>query len=450
MSAASGGSEPAIVLDRVRGALVGGAGPGIGGGAPGIWAPEHLAAAVRRAAGLASDGEVLRVLRTFDAETTGLGVLEPLVNLPGVTDVLVNAADEVWIERDGVLSRVPVELGGAEGVRRLAVRLAAAAGRRLDDAAPIVDVPLPGGHRLSAVLGCLTGADPLICVRTAAPRARPLVDVVGSSADAGLLTALLRALVAARLTGVVSGVTGSGKTTLLGALLGEVGPEQRVVILEDTPELRPRCRQVVRLRTRSANVEGAGEVTLRDLVRASLRLRPDRLVLGEVRGEEVVDLLAALTAGHSGSWTTVHAERAAAVPGRLVALGSLVGLPPRAVAELVAASVQVVVSVARAPAGTTGPTEGDRAPAPAVTGRAAPSPRHVAEIAVLRRRAHAVPKVVPAVVMGAGPPPAGRALAGPGAVYLAHLLAAHGQAEAAGQLRDLAAAGVPAIVARPG
>lgn len=439
----SGGLDPAVVLDRVRGLLAGGSGPGGGAAAPGDWTPEHLATAVRRAAGVASDSDVLQVLRAFDAETGGLGALEPLVNLTGVTDILVNGADEVWMERDGVLSRVPVELGGSEGVRRLAVRLAAAAGRRLDDAAPIVDVPLPGGHRLSAVLGCLTGADPLICVRTAPPCARPLAEVVGSSADAELLTTLLRALVAARLTGVVSGMTGSGKTTLLGALLGEVGPEQRVVILEDTPELRPRCRQVVRLRTRSANVEGAGEVTLRDLVRTSLRLRPDRLVLGEVRGEEVVDLLAALTAGHPGSWTTVHAERAAAVPGRLVALGSLAGLPPRSVMELVAASVQVVISVARAPAGLTELTGPTGTGAGGAGGTAGLGRRCVAEVAVLRRRPHAAPRVVPAVLFDAGATPTGRARAGGGAAYLVHLLAAHGQAEAAGQLQRLATGCAP-------
>jgi pilus assembly protein CpaF len=318
---------------------------------PGPPSRAAVAALVRDEAGLVGDAEVLDAVRDAVAELAGAGPLEPLLREPGVTDVLVNGPAAVYVDRGRGPERAAVRFPDEDAVRRLAVRLAASAGRRLDDAAPWVDAGLPDGTRLHAVLPPVSGGGTCLSLRVLR-RARL---GLGELADRGTLpgdsAGLLRAVLQARLAFLVTGGTGSGKTTLLAALLGELPPGERLVLCEDAPELAPDHPHVVRLLTRPANVEGAGQVTLRDLVRQALRMRPDRLVVGEVRGAEVADLLAALNTGHDGGCGTLHANRPGEVPARLEALGGAAGLDRRAVHSQAAAALAVVVHLRRTPGG---------------------------------------------------------------------------------------------------
>ena len=335
-------SAPGL-LDRVRARLA---------QEHGVPTQAGVAALVREeTGGLLGDDDVLRVVRDAVDELAGAGPLEPLLRTPGVTDVLVNGPGEVWLDRGAGLERAAVRFQDEESVRRLAVRLAAAAGRRLDDAAPWVDVGLPDGTRLHAVLPPVSSTGTCLSLRVLRRSAHTLGDLASLGALPGAAEELLRAVVRRRLAFLVTGGTGSGKTTLLSALLGEVERAERLVLCEDASELAPAHPHVVRLLTRPANVEGAGEVTLRDLVRQALRMRPDRLVVGEVRGAEMTDLLAALNTGHDGGCGTLHANRSAEVPARLEALGTAAGLGREAVHSQLAAALAVVVHLRRTPGG---------------------------------------------------------------------------------------------------
>jgi pilus assembly protein CpaF len=232
-------------------------------------------------------------------------------------------------------------------VRRHAQRLATAAGRRLDDAAPYVDVRLGDGTRLHAVLAPIAYPGTCISLRVPPRRRLTLDDLVAAGAASARMAHLLKTIVERRLAFLVSGGTGSGKTTLLRILLSMVDPSERLVLVEDSAELRPSHPHVVSLESRPANVEGAGEITMRDLVRQALRMRPDRLVVGEVRGHEVVDMLAALNTGHEGGCATVHANSAADVPARLEALGVAAGLTREAVHAQAVSAIDAVVHVTR-------------------------------------------------------------------------------------------------------
>jgi pilus assembly protein CpaF len=300
---------------------------------------------------IADDAALAVIERDVAAEVSGAGPLEPLLGLPGVSDVLVNGPREVWLDRGRGLERAAVTFPDDAAVRRLAQRLAAVAGRRLDDASPFVDAALPDGTRLHAVLPPITPAT-TVSLRVLARRRFELRELV----DAQVAT-LLRAIVAARLTLVISGGTGSGKTTLLGALLGCAPAGERIVVIEDAAELVTAHPHLVRLVTRTANVEGSGAIGLRDLVRQALRMRPDRLVVGEFRGAEIVELLVALNTGHEGGAATLHANAAADVPARLYALGGLGGLSPSAVTSQVASALDVVVHLRRARSGLRGVAE---------------------------------------------------------------------------------------------
>ena len=329
----------AAVVDRVRARLAVQAGPPTRAG---------VAALVREeAGGLLGDEEVLLAVSRAVDELAGAGLLEPLLRRPGVTDVLVNAPDEVWVDAGEGLERSDLRFPDEESVRRLAVRLAAAAGRRLDDGMPWVDAGLPDGTRLHAVLPPVAERCTRISLRVLRRCLLGFGDLVAAGAVSPQAEELLRGLVRARAAFLVTGGTGSGKTTLLSALLGLVPPGERIVLCEDAAELTPRHPHVVRLVGRPANVEGAGEVTLRDLVRQALRMRPDRVVVGEVRGGEVVDLLAAFNTGHEGGTGTLHANRPSDVPARLEALGVAAGLDRAAVNAQAAAGVHAVVHVRR-------------------------------------------------------------------------------------------------------
>ena len=286
------------------------------------------------------------LVEALRSDLVGLGPLTALASDPDVTDILVNGPAEVWIDRGHGLERTDVTFSDAHGVRRLAVRLAAAAGRRLDQAVPFVDARLPDGLRLHALLPPLSDR-PLLSLRTPARRGFGLSDLIAAQSISTDGAKWLRAIVAARLSFLVTGGTGCGKTTVLGALLGLVPPTQRMIVVEDTAELAPDHPHVLRLQARNANVEGVGQVSVRDLVRQALRMRPDRLVVGEVRGAEVVDLLAALNTGHEGGCGTVHANSPQALPARLEALGTAAGLPRDAVHSQMVAGVNVVVHVSR-------------------------------------------------------------------------------------------------------
>ncbi|MEV6652719.1 TadA family conjugal transfer-associated ATPase [Streptomyces sp. NPDC051219] len=341
--------------------------------------PARVAAALRAQGRLLGDTEVLGVAEELRSELVGAGPLEGLLGDPGVTDVLVAAPDRVWVDRGRGLELTSVSFTDAGAVRSLAQRLAAVAGRRLDDARPWVDARLPDGTRLHAVLPPIAVGSACLSLRVVRPRAFSLGELVEAGTVPPDGDRVLRALIDARLSYLISGGTGSGKTTLLSSLLGLVGPAERIVLAEDSAELRPEHPHVVRLESRPANQEGVGLVTLKDLVRQALRMRPDRLVVGEVRGEEVTDLLAALNTGHEGGCGTVHANAAAHVPARLEALGTAAGLDRAALHSQLAAALSVVVHLAR-----------DRG------GR-----RRVAEVHVLERDAAGLVVTAPALRWGA-------------------------------------------------
>ncbi len=386
-SVPSGPADGARVpmLSRVRDGVPGPVPPGLldgvrqwlaeSGGEP---TPARVAQALREQGRVLGDAEVLGAAEQLRSELIGSGPLEPLLADPSVTDVLVCAPDRVWVDRGGGLELTAVSFADAAAVRRLAQRLAAVAGRRLDDARPWVDARLPDGTRLHAVLPPVAVGCTSLSLRVARPRAFTLDELVAAGTVPPGGDLLLRALVGARLSFLISGGTGSGKTTLLSALLGLVAPDERIVLAEDSAELRPEHPHVVRLESRPTNQEGAGLVTLQDLVRQALRMRPDRLVVGEVRGPEVVALLAALNTGHGGCGT-VHANAAADVPARLEALGMAAGLDRAALHSQVAAALSVVLHLVR-----------DRA------GR-----RRIAEVHVLDRDPSGLVRTVPALRWGA-------------------------------------------------
>jgi pilus assembly protein CpaF len=261
--------------------------------------------------------------------------------------VLVNGPDAVYVDRGDGLECVDVRFIDDDAVRRLAQRLASSAGRRLDDATPYVDLRLADGTRLHAVLSPIARPGTVISLRVPPARGFTLSHLVAAGAMGPDCARLLGRIVERRLAFLVSGGTGSGKTTLLATLLGQVDPRHRVVIVEDATELRPAHPHVVGLEARPANVEDAGAVPLRALVRQALRMRPDRLVVGEVRGPEVVDMLAAMNTGHEGGCGSIHANSAADVPARVEALGMAAGLSRPAVHSQLASAVDAVIHLHR-------------------------------------------------------------------------------------------------------
>jgi pilus assembly protein CpaF len=309
--------------------------------------PHRVAEALRASGAPVGDATVLAVHDLLRQDVHGAGPLEPLLRLPDVTDVLVNGPDDVWVDRGRGVQRADVRFADDAAVRRLAQRLAASGGRRLDDSTPHADVRLPDGTRFHAVLAPVSRPGTVISLRVARPRVWRLEELVASSALPPAGAVLLGEVVAARCAFLVTGGTGSGKTSVLSALLSLVDPTERLVVVEDASELRPDHPHVVALEARPPNIEGVGEITLRTLVRQALRMRPDRLVVGEVRGAEVVELLAALNTGHAGGCGTLHANSAADVPARIEALALAAGLPRAAAHSQLAAALDVVIHLGR-------------------------------------------------------------------------------------------------------
>jgi len=305
---------------------------------------DHLVALAAEEAPLLTAAETHAVVAELVAEVGGFGALEPLLADPTVTEVMVNGPDRVYVERRGRIERVPCRID-APAIVRIAERVVAPLGLRLDRSAPMVDARLADGSRLHAVLPPLAVDGPCLTIRRFGRERLPLSAFAVDAAVATLFDALVRA----GWNIVVAGATGSGKTTCAAALARAFGPDERVVTIEETAELRLDQPHVVRLEARPANAEGVGEVAIRALVRAALRMRPDRIVVGEVRGPEALDMLQACNTGHDGSLSTVHANGPLDALARLetLALMAEVALPLAAVRAQVASAIDAVVHVAR-------------------------------------------------------------------------------------------------------
>jgi pilus assembly protein CpaF len=280
---------------------------------------------------------------------TGLGPLEPLLADPAVDEVMVNGPGSVYVERGGKLERAGLGFAGEAELMHAIERVLAPLGRRVDEAAPLCDARLADGSRVNVVIPPLSLSGPCLTIRRFRREGFSLRDLVARGTMPVAVAELLAVCVAARASILVSGGTGSGKTTTLNALSGAIPGEERIVTIEDAAELRLRQRHVVRLEARPANLEGRGEVTIRQLVRNALRMRPDRIVVGEVRGAEALDMLQALNTGHDGSLTTVHANSPADALRRVetLALMAGVGLPHAAVREQAASAIDLVVHQVR-------------------------------------------------------------------------------------------------------
>jgi pilus assembly protein CpaF len=289
----------------------------------------------------------------------GLGPLEQLLRDPAVTEVMVNGPERVYVERDGRIERVSMALEGDAAVRHLIDRVVAPLGLHVDESRPWVDARLPDGSRVHAIIPPLAVNGPTLTIRRFSRRPMSGEDLVSlGTLDDGML-AVLRTAVAERRNLLVSGGTGAGKTTLLGVLSSFIPHGERIITIEDAAELRLAQEHVVSLETRPPNIEGRGEVSVRDLVRNALRMRPDRIVVGEVRGGEAFDMLQGMNTGHSGSMSTIHANGARDALSRLEAMVLMAGtgLPLPAVREQISCAVDLVVHMSRSPGGSRRVTE---------------------------------------------------------------------------------------------
>ncbi|MCF3138108.1 TadA family conjugal transfer-associated ATPase [Paenarthrobacter sp. AR 02] len=327
-----------VLLETVRESVLAGSGP---------VTPSTVAAAVQASGRLLGAAGALEAAESINAELNGLGPLQQLVRDPAVTDIFVNGPESVWVDRGQGLERSAIRFDDEQQVRSLASRLISAGGRRLDDGSPCVDVRLNGGYRIHAVLPPISTAGTLLSVRIRREDVFALEELQERDMFPEHVEVVLRAIMARKLSFLVSGATGSGKTTLLSTLLGLSSPTERLVLIEDAAELNPVHPHVVTLESRHGNLEGGGALDLGELVRQALRMRPDRLIVGECRGAEVRELLTALNTGHTGGGGTIHANTAEAVPARLVALGALAGLNAEAVRLQVSSALDVVIHVER-------------------------------------------------------------------------------------------------------
>jgi pilus assembly protein CpaF len=310
---------------------------------------ERVAALVQeQAAPLDSDQHELLVERVLTS-AVGLGPLEGLMQDAAIDELMINGPGSVWIEREGRVERTSVEFGSAEELMNVVERILSPLGRRVDEASPLVDARLPDGSRVNCVIPPLSLDGPLLTIRRFRRQGFSLGDLIANSTLTPDLGDFLGTAVRARANIVVSGGTGSGKTTLLNVLSSLVADGERIITIEDAAELRLQQDHVLRLESRPASLEGEGEITIRRLVRNALRMRPDRIIVGEVRGAEALDMLQALNSGHDGSMTTVHSNSAADALRRIetLALMADVGLPHAAVRQQLASALDVVVHLER-------------------------------------------------------------------------------------------------------
>ena len=323
------------------------------GGARGGDLEQAVAELVDEHAAVLSAPRRARIRELILRDTVGLGPLEQLLDDPAVTEVMVNGADAVYVERGGRIEPTEVRFASEGALRDAIERILAPVGRRVDELSPMADARLADGSRVNGVIPPLSVNGCVLSIRRfAASRPGP-DELVASGTLTAELRDLLAAAVRARRSIVISGGTGAGKTTLLNALSAYISHGERVITLEDAAELRLRQSHVVRLESRPPSVEGRGEVTIRDLLRNALRMRPDRIVIGEVRGREALDLLTALNTGHDGALSTVHANSPADALRRLETLAMMagVGLPHAAIREQVRRGIELVVHLARSPEG---------------------------------------------------------------------------------------------------
>ncbi|WP_127842996.1 CpaF family protein [Actinomyces wuliandei] len=287
------------------------------------------------------------IKRVID-DAVGLGVLEPLVADHSITEIMVNGVEDVFVERLGRIERVPTRFTSEAELYQLIDRIVSSVNRRVDESSPMVDARLPGGERVNVIIPPLALDGPTITIRRF-PQPFRLADLVARKSLPQEAADLLGALVAARLNILVSGGTGSGKTTFLNALSGMIPERERIITIEDAAELSLQQPHVVRLESRPPNIEGQGQVAIRDLVRNSLRMRPDRIIVGEVRGGETLDMLQAMNTGHEGSLTTVHANSAQDALSRLETLASMseVALPVETVRDQINGAIDVIVQLER-------------------------------------------------------------------------------------------------------
>ena len=310
---------------------------------------EHVPAALDEERLLLSRADRIRLQEAVYAETAGYGPIDDLLRDESVTEIMVNGPRDVWVERDGRLYLTDIAFADADHVLRLIQRIVAAVGRRCDESSPMVDARLPDGSRVNAIIPPLSLVGPVLTIRKFRSVVLAPADLLARGSISPDALELLRRCVLGRLNIVVAGGSGSGKTTLLNVLSSFISSGERIITIEDAAELRLRQRHVVPLEARPANTEGAGHVTIRDLLRNALRMRPDRLVVGECRGAETLDMLQALNTGHDGSLATVHSNSAADALVRIetMALMGDVALPLAAIRTQIASAIDVVIFVER-------------------------------------------------------------------------------------------------------
>lgn len=282
-------------------------------------------------------------------EVTGLGPLDELLRDPSISDILVNGSSEVYVERQGRLERVDLSFNDDAHLMRIINKIVALSGRRVDESSPMVDARLKDGSRVNAIIPPLALRGPVLSIRRFAVVPYTIESMVANGTLSQSMALFLAALVRAKINLLIVGGTGSGKTTLLNALSGYIPHDERIITIEDAAELRLQQSHVVSLETRPANIEGKGEVSARDLVRNALRMRPDRIVVGEVRGSEVIDMLQAMNTGHEGSMTTIHANSPADALVRLENIIGMAGIriPYGPLRQQICSAIQVIIEIER-------------------------------------------------------------------------------------------------------
>jgi pilus assembly protein CpaF len=323
---------------------------------------KEVAQAIRRALAALLDEEKtplnqeerLRLGRELEFEILGLGPLEPFMHDPGISDILVNRYDQVYLERAGKLEKTSVRFRDNAHLMNTINKIVTNVGRRIDESSPMVDARLPDGSRVNAIIPPLALDGPMLSIRRFAVRRLTLEELIGKGTLTPDIGEVLQAIVKAKLNVLISGGTGSGKTTLLNIISGFIPHTERILTIEDSAELQLQQDHVGRMETRPPNIEGKGEITQRDLVRNALRMRPDRIVVGEVRGPEVMDMLQAMNTGHEGSLTTVHANSPRDALLRLETMMTLSGLAlhEKTMRRLISSSLDVIVHLARHTDGT--------------------------------------------------------------------------------------------------
>jgi pilus assembly protein CpaF len=290
-----------------------------------------------------------RVVKEIADDIFGYGPLEPFLADSTLSEIMVNGADEIWIEREGLLIRTDARFSDEAQLRRIITKMVGQVGRRIDESSPMVDARLPDGSRVNAIIAPLSLSGPLLTIRRFAVERFDLDELVrvGTVPEHGVT--FLRRCIEAELNVLVSGGTGTGKTTLLNALSAAIPDTERIVTIEDAAELQLKQRHTVRLESRPSNIEGEGEVTIRDLVRNALRMRPDRIIVGEVRGAEALDMLQAMNTGHEGSLSTIHANSPRDALNRLETMVLMAGyeLPLRAIRQHISSALDVIVQLER-------------------------------------------------------------------------------------------------------